>query len=70
MTPVIELQDLSVRLGRPEILKGVSSRLGVAGSGKAIGLLGPNGAGKSTLIRTLLGFHKAEKGHARILGFD
>ncbi len=62
-------RQTSLPLGGRSV-KGVSSRLGVAGSGKAIGLLGPNGAGKSTLIRTLLGFHKAEKGHARILGFD
>ena len=70
MAPVIELQDLRVRLGRREILKGITSRLGVSGEGKAIGLLGPNGAGKSTLILTLLGFHKASAGSARILGFD
>jgi ABC-2 type transport system ATP-binding protein len=70
MNPVIELQDLSVKLGRREILQKVSCRLGVSGAGKAIGLLGPNGAGKSTLIRTLLGFHKASAGSARVLGFD
>jgi ABC-2 type transport system ATP-binding protein len=70
MTPVIELQDLRVKLGRREILEGISCRLGAAGAGKAIGLLGPNGAGKSTLILTLLGFHKASGGTARILGFD
>jgi ABC-2 type transport system ATP-binding protein len=70
MTPVIELQDLRVKLGRREILQGISCRLGASGSGKAIGLLGPNGAGKSTLILTLLGFHKAASGSARILGFD
>lgn len=70
MTPLIELQDLSVKLGRRDILKGISCQLGVAGSGKAIGLLGPNGAGKSTLILALLGFHKASGGSARILGFD
>jgi ABC-2 type transport system ATP-binding protein len=70
VTPVVELQDLSVKLGRREILKDISCRLGVAGSGKAIGLLGPNGAGKSTLILTLLGFHKAAGGSARILGYD
>ena len=70
MTPVIELQDLSVKLGRREILKEISCRLGVSGSGKAIGLLGPNGAGKSTLILTLLGFHKATGGSERILGYD
>ena len=70
MTPVIELQDLRVRLGRREILEGISCRLGVSGGSKAIGLLGPNGAGKSTLILTLLGFHKPSAGSARIFGFD
>src|SRR2546426_7705645 len=70
MTPVIELDDLRVKLGRRDILQGISCRLGVSGAGKAIGLLGPNGAGKSTLILTLLGFHKASVGAARILGLD
>jgi ABC-2 type transport system ATP-binding protein len=70
LTPVIELEELSVRLGRREILHGISCRLGVSGAGKAIGLLGPNGAGKSTLIRTLLGFHRPSSGRGRILGRD
>jgi len=70
MAPVIELDNLRVKLGRREILKGISCRLGIAGEGKAIGLLGPNGAGKSTLIQTLLGFHKPLAGSARVLGFD
>jgi len=69
-TPIIELQDLRVRLGQQEILQGISCRLGVSGTGKAIGLLGPNGAGKSTLILTLLGFHKIFDGNARVLGLD
>jgi ABC-2 type transport system ATP-binding protein len=68
--PVIEIEGLRVDLGRREILRGISCRLGVAGAGRAIGLLGPNGAGKSTLIRTLLGFHKPAAGSARILGHD
>jgi ABC-2 type transport system ATP-binding protein len=67
---VVELDNLKVRLGRREILHGISCSLGVPGAGKAIGLLGPNGAGKSTLIRTLLGFHKPASGTARVLGFD
>jgi ABC-2 type transport system ATP-binding protein len=70
MTPVIELENLGVRLGKGEILRGISCRLGTSGAGKAIGLLGPNGAGKSTLILTLLGFHKASSGRASILGLD
>ncbi|MCC7175069.1 MAG: ABC transporter ATP-binding protein [Bryobacterales bacterium] len=68
--PLIELEGLSVRLGRREILHRISCRLGGAGGGKTIGLLGPNGAGKSTLIRTLLGFHRPSAGRARILGQD
>ncbi|MBM3783859.1 MAG: ABC transporter ATP-binding protein [Acidobacteria bacterium] len=70
MSTVVEIENLRVWLGRREILKGITCRLGVAGAGKAIGLLGPNGAGKSTLIQTLLGFHAPSAGRARILGFD
>ena len=68
--PVVELENLSVKLGKREILHDISCRLGVSGMGKAIGLLGPNGAGKSTLILTLLGFHKPSAGQARVLGLD
>jgi ABC-2 type transport system ATP-binding protein len=67
---VVELDNLKVKLGRREILRGISCRLGVSGVGKVIGLLGPNGAGKSTLILTLLGFHKPAAGRARVLSFD
>ena len=52
-TPVIELEGLSVRFGKRDILKDLTGTL----RGRAIGLLGPNGAGKSTLINTLLGFY-------------
>ena len=70
MPSVIEIDNLKVMLGRREILKGISCRLGISGTGKAIGLLGPNGAGKSTLIQTLLGFHRPISGSARVLGYD
>jgi ABC-2 type transport system ATP-binding protein len=67
---VVELENLKVKLGRREILRGISCRLGVSGVGKAIGLLGPNGAGKSTLILTMLGFHKPSSGTIKVLGYD
>jgi ABC-2 type transport system ATP-binding protein len=66
LTPVIELEGLTVRLGRRTILDSLQGAL----SARAIGLLGPNGAGKSTLINTLLGFHGAASGRARIFGRD
>lgn len=64
--PVVELNNLEVRLGRRTILEKLNGSL----TGRAIGLLGPNGAGKSTLINTLLGFHPPTSGTARIFGQD
>jgi ABC-2 type transport system ATP-binding protein len=66
MTPVIQLENLSVRLGNRDILRNLTGTL----SGRSLGLLGPNGAGKSTLINTLLGFYPPLTGTARILGND
>ncbi|MDZ4798081.1 MAG: ABC transporter ATP-binding protein [Bryobacteraceae bacterium] len=66
MAPVIELDNLEVRLGNRTILNALNGSL----KGRAIGLLGPNGAGKSTLINTLLGFHPPTSGTARIFGQD
>jgi len=63
---VVELANLSVCLGKREILTDLSVEL----SGRTIGLLGPNGAGKSTLILTLLGFYPVKRGTARVLGQD
>ena len=64
--PVIELENLEIKLGSRVIL----NRLNGALSGRCIGLLGPNGSGKSTLINTLLGFYPPHSGTARIFGKD
>jgi len=64
--PVIELDNLRVRIGKREILRGLNLEL----RSSTVGLLGPNGAGKSTLINTLLGFWKPLSGTARVLGYD
>jgi ABC-2 type transport system ATP-binding protein len=66
MEPVIELDDLEVRLGGRPILKKLKATL----RGRSIGLLGPNGAGKSTLLSTLLGFYPPTAGTARVFGCD
>jgi ABC-2 type transport system ATP-binding protein len=64
--PIIQLQALSVRFGKRDILRSLTADL----RGRSIGLLGPNGAGKSTLINTLLGFYKPSSGSARVFGQD
>ncbi len=66
MNAFIELQGLSVSLAGRPILKELSGNF----SGRCIGLLGPNGAGKTTLLQTLLGFHTATTGTARVFGLD
>ena len=66
MAPVIELENLQVKLGTRIIL----DRLNGVLSGRCIGLLGPNGSGKSTLINTLLGFYRPLSGRVLILGKD
>ena len=46
----LEIQDLHVRLGQQDIVRGVS--LSVP-AGQVVGLIGPNGSGKSTLLRSI-----------------
>jgi len=66
IAPVIELDNLDLRLGNRMILNRLQGSL----CGRCIGLLGPNGSGKSTLINTMLGFYPPAFGTARIFGHD
>ncbi|MBI2321291.1 MAG: ABC transporter ATP-binding protein [Chloroflexi bacterium] len=52
--PKLALVDVSLRVGRGEIL----------------GLLGPNGAGKTTMMRVLAGYLPPTAGRAEIAGYD
>jgi ABC-2 type transport system ATP-binding protein len=66
VAPVVELQNLEVKLGGRTILEQLNGSL----TGQCIGLLGPNGSGKSTLLSTLLGFYAPSAGTARMFGED
>ncbi|HMH20000.1 MAG TPA: ABC transporter ATP-binding protein [Burkholderiales bacterium] len=67
MTAAIELRDVHKRFGDLQALSGIDL---VVRQGEFFGLLGPNGAGKTTLISVLAGLVRADRGSARIMGYD
>ncbi|MEQ1826184.1 MAG: ABC transporter ATP-binding protein [Pirellula sp.] len=67
MSEAIVVQNLNKSFGRRAVLKDVSLRVP---AGVVFALLGENGAGKSTLIRSLLGYHRFQKGSIEVLGLN
>ncbi len=65
MTPMIEMNHISLRFGGNQALDDVSVNLY---PGEVVGLLGHNGAGKSTLIKVLSGAYQADSGEIKIEG--
>ena len=64
---VLNVQTVSKRFGKREILKGIS--LSVE-SGEIVGLVWPNGAGKTTLLKQIAGFQFPSSGKITVCGFD
>ncbi|MDW8090387.1 MAG: ABC transporter ATP-binding protein [Meiothermus sp.] len=61
---ILEVENLSVRYGAVEAVRGLSLRVA---EGEAITLIGPNGAGKSSTLKGILGLVQAS-GTVRYLG--
>ena len=59
MTQLFEVDDLHVRYGSFEAVKGVSFTLG---EGEILGIVGESGSGKSTIAKTLMGIERASSG--------
>ncbi|GLY30394.1 ATP-binding cassette domain-containing protein [Kineosporia sp. NBRC 101731] len=67
MADVISVSGLRKRLGRSDVLDGLSLS---AAEGSVVGLLGPNGAGKTTTVRVLSTLLKPDAGTVEICGVD
>jgi simple sugar transport system ATP-binding protein len=57
--PVIELRNVSKTFGEVRSLSNVNFAVY---PGEIVGLLGDNGAGKSTVVKTVMGFHRPDRG--------
>ncbi|MDD7795945.1 ABC transporter ATP-binding protein [Clostridium sp. 'White wine YQ'] len=64
---VLEVKNVKKKLGKKEIIKGISFSVE---EGEIFGFLGPNGAGKTTTIRMLVGLIAPNEGTIQILGHD
>jgi len=65
ITPLLQVQDLSCRLGKRLVLEGIELTVR---PGEVLGLIGANGAGKSTLLRCLLGLQRRSGGRVLVDG--
>ena len=63
--PAIVVDDLRVRRGRSQALRGVSLEVS---KGQVVGLLGPSGSGKTTLMRSIVGSQVIDGGSVTVLG--
>ena len=69
MAPLLEIQNLTVRIDGKKILNGLSLAIG---AGEVHAIMGPNGSGKSTLSKVLAGDprYTVESGTVRYDGKD
>jgi phospholipid/cholesterol/gamma-HCH transport system ATP-binding protein len=65
--PIISVQDVVVRYGDKEVLKGVNLDIY---PGETMVILGASGSGKSTLLRRLEALERPTSGHIYIKGVD
>ena len=65
MTPALQIENLTIRLGGHMILESISLEIH---TGDFIGVLGTNGAGKTTLFKAILGLVAPETGQIKLFG--
>jgi ABC-2 type transport system ATP-binding protein len=63
MLNLVSAENLYKKIGKKQVLKGVSFQLG---PGRVVGLLGPNGAGKTTLLKIMMNLCHPDAGAVSI----
>jgi ABC-2 type transport system ATP-binding protein len=64
MDSTIQVQEVSKRFGKKEILNKVSLSIP---KGEIYGLIGPSGAGKTTLVKLIVGMERVDQGTIQVL---
>lgn len=67
MDELLRIEDLRMRFGDFEALKGINLSLG---KGRLVGLIGPNGCGKSTMMKCISKVHDMTSGRVLVDGND
>lgn len=65
--PAVALIKVSSSFGRRRVLRDLSLEVR---PGEIVALMGRNGSGKTTLLRTIMGFHRPERGEIVVAGMD
>jgi branched-chain amino acid transport system ATP-binding protein len=63
--PTLEIEDLHVRHGVVDAVRGLSLHVD---RGEIVGLIGPNGAGKSSTLQAIMGLLRPASGDVRLRG--
>ena len=61
--PALAVEDLEVRHGAVDAVRGLSFEVG---HGEIVGLIGPNGAGKSSTLHAIMGAVRPTGGDVRV----
>ena len=64
---MLDTKDVSVSIGKKEIVKGVSFEVK---DGDFVGIIGPNGSGKSTMLKAIYRVLKTTGGTIKVMGDD
>ena len=66
-SPVLRLEDLSLRFGGVTALSGLAMEVR---NGELLALIGPNGAGKTSVLNCVSGLYRAQEGTITLTARD